>query len=1004
MDDETDQSGPEVVHDVNSDFEVNELDNAEKHRDQLPRRFVFGEFFAGMGGLSTAMGLHSDVVSLGCLDRMDAYEEEWNILVDKDYERSTELCKTELDHGHFAPPCRTLTEARRTDEHGSVRILRSHQQPEGWGDFEAEEANKIVERMVVLCLLLFNRGCTFAVENPFNSFLWLLRVMQKLIRLRSVELVLLHQCCYGAQTMKPTGILTCAPWMKKVRSLCYEVRAHRHLKKGLVGRVWSYLEDKMVWRSSLAAEYPCGLCMAWASSLREWLLSAEGIGWMKQHSFVLKGRWRNQLVRADALEVKKAGGTMVQSQRELREEENRKSIGGLRCARQSVQRSYNLRKAGEKIRYVIEAMRDDRVLEAWEKDVQKGLEMEWVNKVRFALGAAFGVPVTANKELQPGLWKAMLSEAEDCEMNFIPQWLEFGFPLGINQDITPSGAFPLVDGDTAAVEASRAEGVMMQDDVGDHANYVSFNEAAEKGQAILDEMVELGRAVCYYSWNNVVQQLGSAVRLTKLGCIVKLRSDGTEKVRIIVDSRRSGVNGMMKIRERVVLPRITDVMASWKRLIEAHQGHAEVEMMSADFKDAFNMLKLAEVEKPMVVVKGSNGEHDQPRYYAFQVVVFGLAPGPLLWGRVAAAAMRLAQSAMWPSEAEVSTFVDDPLMLAAHASLRERTWAFAKYCVLWLALGLELSWGKAHRGWSIDWIGFNLQISAAKDSWSMTVRLMEGKLLKLRELILDLRQCKGVVPLQKLQLAVGILGWVTSAMPMARPFVAMLWAAIITQKAPARSTTRVRKGLVFVRQVDQALRWLEALLQEFDHKHGGLTKTLRWSPWARMMVIQTDACPTGMGGFLSVEGCIVAYWYDTIHPVDEEVLGVKKGDPAFQSELELLALLVSLRAFAEWLLGDEFPAGVLFRADNTATLMAAMELRGRSLLMAQLAAEVALEIESMQLPSQFGQHVPGIANDIADRLSRMSAHGELPNALQGAQQVAVPLRGRTFYRSWQQSQ
>ena len=695
---------------------------------------------------------------------------------------------------------------------------------------------------------------------------------------------------------------------------------------------------------------------------------------------------------------------MVQSQRELREEENRAAVGGLRCARQAVQRSRALRKVGEKLCYVLDSMRGEEVLQRWEQDVQQGLDKHSVLRVRRALGMAFRAKVTDKKELQSGLWKAMLSEAGDCEVKFLPKWLEEGFPLGINESIEPSGAFPLVDSDTAAIEASRTEGVIMNDELGTHTNYVSFNEASEKGQAILDEMVQQGRAVCYYSWADVVARLGDAARLTKLGCLVKQRDDGSEKVRIIVDSRRSGVNGLMTIRERVVLPRVTDVMASWRRLVEAHEGKAEVEMMSADFKDAFNMLRLAKAEQPLVVVKGADGEHGQPRYFAFQVVVFGLAPGPLLWGRVAAAAMRLAQSAMWPLEAEVSTFVDDPLMLAAATCARERTWSFAKYCVVWLALGLELSWSKAHRGVCIDWIGFNLDVKSTGLAWTITVRLMESKLQKLKEVIEELRASKGLVSLQKLQLAVGILGWVTSAMPMARPFVAMLWAAITQQRAPARATTRVRKGLVFVKQVDQALRWLQPLLVECDHKFGGLTRTMRWSPSAPTMVIQTDACPTGMGGFLVKDGVIVAYWHDEVSKEDEMILGVKSGDPAFQSELELLAVLVSLHVFVPWLLGDDFPAAVIFRADNTATLLAALELRGKSVLMAQLAAEVALQIESMQLPSQFGQHVPGIANDIADRLSRMSKHGRLPDALQWAQCVSVPLRGQSFYRSWQQSQ
>lgn len=59
--------------------------------------------------------------------------------------------------------------------------------------------------------------------------------MQKLLVLKGSELVLLHQCAYGAVTRKDTGILTTAAWMKLVRSLCHEVREHFHEAGGLSG-------------------------------------------------------------------------------------------------------------------------------------------------------------------------------------------------------------------------------------------------------------------------------------------------------------------------------------------------------------------------------------------------------------------------------------------------------------------------------------------------------------------------------------------------------------------------------------------------------------------------------------------------------------------------------------------------------------------------------------------------------------------------------------------------
>ena len=113
---------------------------------------------------------------------------------------------------------------------------------------------------------------------------------------------------------------------------------------------------------------------------------------------------------------------------------------------------------------------------------------------------------------------------------------------------------------------------------------------------------------------------------------------------------------------------------------------------------------------------------------------------------------------MWHDEAEVSTFVDDPLILAAGSSKRERTRTFMKYCVLWLALGLEMSWPKANRGFGLDWIGFHVSVDNLKGQQKIVVKLMENKHQKLMEVAKELLACKGVLPLTKLQLAVGIWG------------------------------------------------------------------------------------------------------------------------------------------------------------------------------------------------------------------------------------------------------
>lgn len=268
---------------------------------------------------------------------LDGFE-GWDILTDEGLQRGLDLCD-ELDHGHMAPPCRTLTKARRSDEFGVARILRSEAYPEGWGDPEAEEGNKIVERMVQMILRLVARKRTFSVENPWHSFIWQLKVLVQLLRLPDVELVMLHQCPYGALTPKATGILTNASWMKKVCALCHQVRLHYHLKGGLVGMAWSFQEDKYVWRTSLAAEYPCGLTIAWTRALLDWLQSDVGHSWINQRSFVKVGRWQNTLILAERLDRKRKADdqSMKETLLEKRERENREALGGYGSQRELLQ-------------------------------------------------------------------------------------------------------------------------------------------------------------------------------------------------------------------------------------------------------------------------------------------------------------------------------------------------------------------------------------------------------------------------------------------------------------------------------------------------------------------------------------------------------------------------------------------------------------------------------------------------------------------------------------------
>ena len=88
------------------------------------RLYKFGDFFAGIGGLSSAME-YAAQSKVQVHMTVDGFAGQWNILHDEDFAAAKLACESVLDHGHFAPPCRTLTKARRTDKFGSA-VLPKH--------------------------------------------------------------------------------------------------------------------------------------------------------------------------------------------------------------------------------------------------------------------------------------------------------------------------------------------------------------------------------------------------------------------------------------------------------------------------------------------------------------------------------------------------------------------------------------------------------------------------------------------------------------------------------------------------------------------------------------------------------------------------------------------------------------------------------------------------------------------------------------------------------------
>ena len=171
------------------------------------------------------------------------------------------------------------------------------------------------------------------------------------------------------------------------------------------------------------------------------------------------------------------------------------------------------------------------------------------------------------------------------------------------------------------------------------------------------------------NWERVRHRRPKALA-TKLAVLVDDEPDGSKKVRFIVDMLRSGINGLTKMKERIILPGVLDL---WEG---NRVADFEVEMLVIDIVDAFLNSRTQEEERAYAIVT------DEEHYYAYRGVPFGLASAPLLWGRVAAWLGRSAQAVSKPSGLAMQIYVDDPIPTAA-GSKKTRTRALAKVILFW---------------------------------------------------------------------------------------------------------------------------------------------------------------------------------------------------------------------------------------------------------------------------------------------------------------------------------
>ena len=674
------------------------------------------------------------------------------------------------------------------------------------------------------------------------------------------------------------------------------------------------------------------------------------------------------------------------TERDVRALENEVCAGGLRNPQLAKQRSVRLAKAAliskdilcdfihknpvylkladggdaaaEVARLPLDELRG-RLIEAWAEHTAKEDKTERVTYP--VCRADNGSPWRA------GVVDAWVAASGDPEVD-LALWIRHGTPMGIARRIEARGVFPTVA--TSEPTREEADAIWVQTSVG--GNYKSFEDAGDLARAELQRTIDAGYAKVVGTLADAKRRYGE-VAVSKLACIVKDRPDGTKKVRLVVDLRRSLVNALVVAPERIVLPRLRDVLMDAVNLVRECQHNEQIEAMVSDFADAFHSLPIHPDEEKYCLARIS-GDH----FLVFKTVMFGGVSSPLTWGRAGSFLMRGGAALFDKAELLAQCYVDDPIALA-RGDKETRSKRFSIFILWFLVFGLRMSWKKVARGFRVDWCGASV---AFPDRHLVKISLSIEFVKSLEEEVNSIVG-KPLVRLVTLRHVVGRATWAFGLVPMLRPVLAPLWAALAELTADAKAYDRNQRTkakilgrdvAIEVRRILPELLWVRAILRRSVGR-GELARTVD----ARIFVSQstiritTDASPWGIGATLEKDNLIIAFLYDKIHEADVKRLSIEVGSSSAQATCEALALLVATRTWLPF--WAEERATAVTRSDSLSALGAIAKGSSPSPPINLIVRETALDVACSKYGLEVFKHISGKDNVWADALSRVFAPG-----------------------------
>eukprot|EP00435_Cladocopium_sp_Y103_P069897 s29_g34.t1 len=545
--------------------------------------------------------------------------------------------------------------------------------------------------------------------------------------------------------------------------------------------------------------------------------------------------------------------------------------------------------------------------------------------------------------------------------------------LGINLPIPARGVFPAADMED---ETETMADAVSQLERGTISNYSSVTDNLEDTKAEVERLESLG-FLLKIDRKNLEKEFSQGT-ISKLAIIVKERPDKTKKRRLIIDLRRSGGNSKAKLKEKLVLPRASDAVRTLRQMVKMKPEPTAQEMTErwsremvlVDVSDAFPHLAVHHQELEHCLTPGLA----EDEFYLFRSLLFGYKTAPLLWSRVAAWVARFLQSCVPVHEGQHQVYLDDSFwVLQGPLNRRNVVLGFVLYSMA--ALGFSISVQKGERGAAVTWMGIEFRLISRNE---LLMTLPEKFLADLQGK-LEAWESKGMAATKDLRTVCGKVSWLSGVLPrtkwMLRVFYAVLAHREAEVKGGAEEERRVRREDPRPKEHMFPIKRLEgarlALLEYLKVTKERPTRKISLSSHNRARVnINTDASPEGLGAVLIINGQVIDVLASAVTEQDSKDLDFELGSSASQGVVEGLALLVALRQWGAKLAGMSVDLTV--QSDSVTALAMTQKRSAATPTLNFLGAVMGIWMEAYRVEDVKLLHIPGVANKVADWLSRPS--------------------------------